>query len=106
MLDSEGKPIMGQRGKHKGLPRTMPAETEFNLTTLGKTTDESRRAWAIDKANSIQERKAALASGVVTLTQTPVKTALEAYYKAFEAELKTKHPDRLSAGNGAVPILG
>jgi integrase len=88
MLDSEGKPILGQRGKHKGLPRTMPAETEFNLTALGKTTDESRRAWAIDKATSIQERKAALASGVVTLTQTPVKTALEGYYKAFEAELK------------------
>ncbi|MBV6515353.1 MAG: hypothetical protein HPKKFMNG_00991 [Planctomycetes bacterium] len=88
MLDSEGKPILGRRGKHKGQPRMMPAETEFNLTALGKTTDESRRAWAIDKANSIQERKAALASGVVTLTQTTVKTALEGYYSAFEAELK------------------
>jgi integrase len=61
-------------------------ETEVSLTALGKKTEESRRAWAIDKSRSLIALRASIASGTAVRSNTLVVDAFAAYFKARLAE--------------------
>lgn len=61
---------------------------EINLTALGKTSEDARRAWAIAKSQSLADERATIASGNVVTTRTQVDDAIEAFYKAQANELK------------------
>ncbi len=50
-------------------------EKQESLTALGKTDEDSRRAWAIQKSETARPR-AALAAGVAERTETPVRRRL------------------------------
>lgn len=62
-------------------------ETQTSLTALGKTDEESRRAWAIEKSQNLRGRKAALESGAPLRTETPVAKAIADYYDPEKTEL-------------------
>ncbi len=62
-------------------------EKQESLTALGKTDEDSRRAWAIQKSETLRARAAALAAGVAERTETPVAAAIADYYKSQAAEL-------------------
>lgn len=68
-------------------PETGKVE-QVSLTALDKTTDESRRAWAIEKSESLRERKAAVAAGAVVRTQTTIAAALADFYEEPRADGK------------------
>lgn len=62
-------------------------EKDISLTHLGKTTEESRRDWAIDKSESLRARMAAIASGAALHTETHLKAAVEDFYKERKSQL-------------------
>lgn len=62
-------------------------QKDISLTLLGKTTEESRRDWAIDKSESLRARMAAIAAGAALHTETPLKQALEDFYKERKLQL-------------------
>ncbi|MCC6572872.1 MAG: tyrosine-type recombinase/integrase [Planctomycetes bacterium] len=55
---------------------------------MGRSTDESRRAWCIAKSVALRDLKAAIESGAATLTQTPIADAMASYYRAKETTLQ------------------
>lgn len=61
---------------------------EVSLTGLGRTTAESRREWAINKSNELTSQRAALASGSMIVTRTPVPKAVKSLVNARKQELK------------------
>lgn len=61
---------------------------EVSLTKLKRTTAESRKQWAINKSNSIAERRAALKSGTAIVSNTTPAKAVESYFKTRKHELK------------------
>lgn len=62
-------------------------DTQTSLTALSLTTDESRRAWAITKSESLRKREAAIESGAALRTETPVSKAIADYYDSQASEL-------------------
>lgn len=66
-------------------------EKQESLTALGITDESARRAWAIEKSNSLRSRAAALASGAALRTETPISQALKLYldHRASEVALST-----------------
>lgn len=58
----------------------------LNREELGLTTDEARRAWAVNKSNDIRERKVAITAGLAVTTRTPIKEAVEGYFEGASGE--------------------
>lgn len=56
------------------------AETQQSLDALGLTTDDARRAWAIDKASSLRATKAAIASGTAQASRSSIAAAIKQYF--------------------------
>lgn len=54
-------------------------ETQQSLDVLGKTNEESRREWCITKSESLRQRQADDAAGVVVRTETGVRKAVNEY---------------------------
>lgn len=62
--------------------------SQVSLDALGLSTAEARRAWAIDKAQALAERRAALASGAPLKTETTFAVATDRYFAAAGARLR------------------
>jgi integrase len=61
---------------------------DTNLTKLGRTSEDSRRQWAVAKSRTILARAAALASGAPRRTETALGQAVEDYLAACETRLR------------------
>lgn len=76
---------------------------DTNLTSLGRTTIETRRDWAIEKSRSLAARRAALASGAPRKTETSLADAIASYLKESKNRLR---PATVSAyKDTSVPFL-
>ncbi len=62
------------------------AETQQSLTSLGLTSAEARRRWAIDKAASLKKTAAAVASGSAVAERVSIAKAVEQYLAASTAQ--------------------
>lgn len=78
-------------GKEIWLARWFDPDTgkrkDTNLTKLGQSNAEMRRAWAIKKAKSLALRRADLEAGGVIRTSTPLGNAYKEYLATRGAEL-------------------
>lgn len=61
---------------------------QVSLDALGLTTAESRRTWAIRKAQALGQRRAALATGAPLKTETALGQAVDDYITSCRRELK------------------
>lgn len=59
-----------------------------SLSRLGLKDEDSCRTWVAAKAKQLAEQRAAIASGVAVVTQTPVSEAVKLFYESQENELK------------------
>lgn len=73
-------------------------QRQQNLDQLGRTNEESRRAWAKEKAEEIVDRKRRLSLGAVPHTGTSIEDALALYFR--ETHIGERTRANYSVGSG------
>ncbi|MCB9893375.1 MAG: tyrosine-type recombinase/integrase [Planctomycetes bacterium] len=93
-VKSRPEPIIGPDGQPMRHPngrlrtRMKYVWVEKSLDAMGKKTVKARETWCKSKSKNLLAEAAAVAAGETVTSETPVKKALEAYYKSKRSELQ------------------